>query len=92
MWERVWQQWKGRQVRFVGVGLLDSREACLAFVRRHALTFPNGYDGGAVIARRYGFTYQPYWAVIARDGTLVKRGFGPGSEAELVSMLRAVTR
>ena len=40
----------------------------------------------------YGFTYQPFWAVIAKDGTLVKAGFGPSGEAELVSMLRSITR
>jgi hypothetical protein len=27
---------------FPGIGLLDSREACLAFVQRHRLAFPNG--------------------------------------------------
>ena len=77
-------------MRFVGI--LDTREACLGFVRRHGLAFPNGDDGEGRVARLYGFTYQPFWAVIGRDGALVRRGFGPSGEAELVSMLRRITR
>lgn len=91
-WERTWQAWKGKGVQFVGVGLLDSKEACAGFIRRHDLTFANGYDGDGRVAKLYGFTYQPFWAVIGKDGALVKAGYGPASEAELVSMLRTITR
>lgn len=59
---------------------------------RHGLTFPNGYDGDGKIARAYGFTYQPFWAVIARDGTLLRAGYGPSSEEELLAAVRTVTR
>lgn len=79
-------------MQFVGIGLLDSKEACTGFIQRHGLTFMNGYDGEGKVAKLYGFTYQPFWAVIAKDGTLVKAGYGPASEAELVTMLRTVTR
>ncbi len=77
-------------MEFVGVGLLDSREATRGFVQRHRLTFPNGYDADGKIAKSYGFTYQPYWAVIAKDGTLRHTGFGPRSEDELVSAIKSV--
>ncbi len=76
----------------VGIGLLDSRETSLAFVRRHGLTFPNGYDGDGKIAKLYGFTYQPYWAVIDRNHLLLRAGYGPSSEDELVAALRALAR
>jgi peroxiredoxin len=79
-------------VEFVGIGLLDSRQACLAFVRRHGLTFPNGYDGSGSIAKLYGFTHQPYWAVIDRDGMLQRAGFGPAGEQDLLGALRVLTR
>jgi peroxiredoxin len=67
---------------------LDNREACQAFVRRYHLSFPNGYDGNGTVARLYGFTYQPYWAVIGRDGQLLKTSYGPRSEDELVSTIK----
>lgn len=92
VWERVYREWKGKGVEFVGIGLLDTREASRAFVQRHGLTFPNGYDGDGRIAKLYGFTYQPWWAVIAKDGTLQRTGFGPSGEEELVSTIRALAR
>lgn len=90
MWERVYRQWKGKGVEFVGVGLLDSKENSRQFVVRHRLSFPNGYDGTGRIARAYGFFRQPYWAVIAKDGTLLAAGMGPRDEAELVSTVRSL--
>lgn len=57
----------------------------------HALSFPNGYDGDGKIARAYGFTYQPYWAVIGKDGTLQRAGYGPSSDEELIAAIRALT-
>ena len=45
--------------------------------------------GTAVMA--YGFVYQPYWAAIARDGSLVRASRGPSGEEELVSTIKTVT-
>ena len=78
-------------VKFVGIGLLDTKGACAGFVARHHLSFPNGYDQDGRIAHRYGFTYQPYWAVIDRDGRLVRAGYGPSGETELAAAVRALT-
>ena len=90
MWERVYTQWKGKGVEFLGLGLKDSEEACAEFVRRHQLSFPNAYDGDGRVAKLYGFSYQPYWAVISKDGTLVRTGFGPSGEEELVSAIKSL--
>jgi peroxiredoxin len=87
----VYKQWKQTGVKFVGLGLLDTQEACRAFVARYQLSFPNGYDADSQIAKRYGFTYQPYWAVIDREGRIVKNGYGPSGEDELVAAVRALT-
>lgn len=91
MWERVYKQWKGKGVEFVGIGLLDTKERTQSFVERHKLTFPNGYDADGRIARSYGFTYQPYWAVVDRDGRLERSGFGPRGEEDLVSVVRTLS-
>ena len=91
MWERVYRQWKGKGVEFVGVGLLDSKDKSQGFVQRHGLTFPNGWDGEGQIAKAYGFTYQPFWAVISKDHALVSTGFGPRSEDELVNAIKSIT-
>jgi hypothetical protein len=39
----------------------------------------------------YGFTYQPWWAAIAKDGTLLRTGLGPSGEDELVSTIKRLT-
>ena len=91
MWERLYKEWKGKGIEFVGIGLLDSKEASRGFVQRHRLSFPNGYDADGKIAKLYRFTYQPYWAVIAKDGTLLHTGFGPRSNGELVAAIRQVS-
>jgi hypothetical protein len=77
-------------VEFVGIGLLDSKEKSLGFVQRHSLTFPNGYDGDGRIAKAYGFTYQPWWAVISKDGVLLRTGRGPTSEEELANTVKTL--
>lgn len=90
MWERLYKEWKGKGVEFVGIGVLDTRDKSQGFVQRHRLTFPNGWDGDGRIARSYGFTYQPYWAVISKDGILQHSTFGPRSEDELVAAIKSV--
>ena len=86
----MYKEWRQAGVKFVGVGLLDSEAACRAFVQRHHLTFPNGYDGDGKIARLYGFTYQPYWAVIDDQGRLLRAGNGPQDENELVATIKTL--
>lgn len=76
----------------IGIGLLDTRRACEGFVRRYHLSFPNAYDGDERVAKAYGFTYQPYWAVISRSGSLARTGYGPASETELVQTIDALAR
>lgn len=50
------EQWKQSGVKFIGIGLLDKKEACQAFVQRYRLSFPNVYDRDGSVAKRYGFT------------------------------------
>jgi len=87
----VYEQWKQSGVKFVGIGLLDKKEACRAFVQRYHLSFPNGYDGEGRVAKLYGFTYQPYWATIDKDGQLLTTGLGPANDEALVAAIRKLT-
>jgi peroxiredoxin len=45
---------KAGGVAMLGVGLLDNRQACAAFVSAHHLSFPNAYDADGRAARAYG--------------------------------------
>ena len=87
----MYKESKRKAVEFVGIGLLDSKEATRGFVTRHRLTFPNGYDGDGRIAKAYGFVYQPFWATITKDGILLKASRGPSGEEELVAAIKTLT-
>jgi len=89
-WERAYQRWQGKGVEIVGFGLLDSKPAVEAFVQRYHLTFPNGYDDNGRIAQSYGFTVQPFWAVISKDGTLLRAEYGPSSEQALEATIETL--
>lgn len=82
-WQRAYAEAKARGVALLGVGLLDNRQACAAFVSAYHLSFPNAYDADGRAARAYGFTYQPYWAVISRTGMVLRTGYISGGETEL---------
>ena len=59
---------------------------------KHRLTFPNAYDADGRVAASYGFTYQPYWAVISRSGLLLRAGYGPADDAELRRMIASLAK
>lgn len=86
----MYGQWKGKGVEFVGVGLLAAKDKSRGFVERHKLTFPNGWDGDGRIAKAYGFIYQPFWAVVTREGILVFARRGPSGEDDLVSVIKTL--
>ena len=48
------------------------------------------YDKDGSVAKQYGFTYQPYWAVIDKGGRLLKAGYGPATEDALVAAVKQV--
>ncbi len=87
----MYERWKASGVVFAGICLLDKKETCQAFVQRHHLSFPNGYDKDGAVAKQYGFTYQPYWAVIDKEGRLLKTGYGPAGEDDLVATIKRLT-
>ena len=88
-WERAYERTKQTGVKIIGIGMMGTRQACQAFVRRYGLTFPIGFDPNGDVARLYEFSYQPYWVVIARDGTLVRAGW-LANQGDLDSTLKTL--
>ncbi len=89
----MYGQWKQSGVKFVGTGLLDTKEACQTFVQRYRLSFPNGYDRDRdrTVAKQYGFTDQASWTGIDKVGRLLKAAFGPANEGKLVATVKNLT-
>lgn len=76
----------------MGVGLLDGEDRVREFVQRHRLSFPNVYDAGGSLARAYGFSRQPFYALVDRQERLVQRGFGPTDVGRFAQQVEELLR
>ena len=80
---KVYQEFQGQPVEFVGVALWDNVGDAEVFLRQEGQTYPNGFDASGVIAIDYGVRGIPEKYFIDRDGTLAKKLSGPLTEAVL---------
>jgi len=90
--ERVWQNYKDKGVAFVGVAVSDTAEDARAFIHTFKLTYPNGLDADAAIARAYRVSAVPETVVISRDGRVAKLFVGPVDQAKLEALLEQLLR
>ncbi len=88
--ERVWREYKGRGVVFVGVDYKDVESKAMAFIEEFGLTYPNGPDPYNKISGAYRITGVPETFLIARDGRLVEWWMGPITEAGLRAALEEI--
>jgi cytochrome c biogenesis protein CcmG/thiol:disulfide interchange protein DsbE len=88
--ERTWQQWRTRDVVFVGVNVKDFRGDALDFMREYGVTYPNVYDGKGWTVGRYGVTGFPETYFVDAQGRVVYRVAGPVEAEDLeVGIARA---
>jgi peroxiredoxin len=76
--EKLAQQWKGRDVVFVGINLDREKKNALDLVNRFKLTFPVLLDPEGKTAERYDPPKMPSSYLIDREGVVrfVNEGFG----------------
>lgn len=84
---KVYREYRGRNVEFVGVSIWDSEEGAREYIRRYGITYPNGLDEKGAIAIDYGITGIPEKYFIDRDGVLLKKLIGPMKEDRLREVL-----
>jgi cytochrome c biogenesis protein CcmG, thiol:disulfide interchange protein DsbE len=85
--ERVWEAYRGRGVRFLGVDHEDGSGAALAFVRRFGLTYPMVADPSGSVSAKYGALGIPSTYVITPDGTIAYRFLGRVDPIDLERIL-----
>lgn len=90
--ERVWREYKGKGVVFVGVNVNDVTAKAMAFIEEFTITYPNGPDPYDRISRAYHRTGVPETYFIGKDGRLVKQYIGPIAEASLRAVLEELLR
>jgi|SRR5215208_1219684 len=69
--EQAWQQWRHRDVVFVGIDSQDLEGDAMNFARRYGLTYPLLHDGPGAVIGHYGVTGFPETWFVDRHGRLV---------------------
>jgi cytochrome c biogenesis protein CcmG, thiol:disulfide interchange protein DsbE len=85
--EKLWKQYRGKGVVFVGIGYVDTEPAALQYLKEYNVTYPNGADLGVKIAPKYHIQGVPESFLVDRQGNIVWFKIAPISEAELVAQL-----
>jgi peroxiredoxin len=74
----------------LGVEVMETREAALAFRDEFGLTFPILLDDAGLTTRRYQVSGTPTSLFIDREGVIVERRLGYMSEAEIARIIESV--
>lgn len=84
--DRVYRESDRARVAFLGVTRNDRPEDSREFIARFDIAFPSAI-GDDDFASAYGLRGVPMTFVVAADGTLVARYFGPISESRLRALI-----
>jgi cytochrome c biogenesis protein CcmG/thiol:disulfide interchange protein DsbE len=68
--QKVWEAYRDRGVRFLGVDFRDDRAAARAFVDEFGITYPSVYDSSGALAHDFGVLALPTTFVVGRDGVI----------------------
>jgi thiol-disulfide isomerase/thioredoxin len=67
----------GERVQFLGVDILDGREAAASFLTEHTVRYPSVFDASGEIHDQLGFVGLPDTLFYATDGAIVGTWTGP---------------
>ena len=85
--ERVWQEYRAKDVVFVGVDIWDSEDEARKFLDRYGISYPNGQDPRGTTAIDYAVRGIPETFFVDRQGQITRKWNGPLSESRLRTFL-----
>ena len=88
--EHLWQVYHDQDVVFVGVAYADTDDDSRAFLKKFAITYPNGPDLGTRISQAYGITGVPEKYFVDKCGQVRHVIIGPGPERQLRGAIEAL--
>jgi len=83
--ERAWEEYKLRDVRFVGVDYVDAEKNALEFIDKFGITYSNGPDLRTEISDAYHIRGVPETFIVNAAGDVVFYAARPVTYAELSS-------
>lgn len=89
---QVYQEYRERNVEFVGIDIWDGRQDALDHIDRFGVPYPNGVDSDGTIAIDYGVRGIPEKIFISPDGAVAKKFVGPITVQALRSVLDELLR
>jgi cytochrome c biogenesis protein CcmG/thiol:disulfide interchange protein DsbE len=88
--QRVWQDYQGQDVQFLGIAYKDAASKAQAFLDEFGVTYPWAFESNNHTARVLGVTGVPETFVIDRTGNLAFHFVGPASYQDLAQVLEQV--
>jgi len=85
--ERLWREFRDRDVYFLGVNYRDDPVAARAYLKEFDVTYPSIQDRAGALAYDFGFVGLPDTYVTDRTMRMRYWAFGAVEEAELHSMI-----
>ena len=86
--ETMWQEYRDRDVVFVGIAMSDTLENVRAFADEAGVTYPVALDTTNEIVRAYEILSLPTTFFIGKDGFIERRLAGAANEGVLKVFLR----
>ena len=83
MFERVWQDYAGNNVVFLGVNTEDTDVAVINYIDEFQLTYPHAPDQGGRMEDEYGVTGIPETFIINGNGDITKHFISTPNERDL---------
>ena len=83
----TYREYVGQDVEFLGVAIWDEEGDVEEYVRRFALTYPNGIDARGKLAINYGVRGIPEKYFIDREGQLTRKFIGPATQEGLRAII-----
>jgi peroxiredoxin len=71
--ERMWQEYRDKDVVFLGVAVADFEDKALGFAEKTGVTYPLALDATGEVAKDYGITSMPTTYFIDREGKVARR-------------------
>ncbi len=90
--EKVYRQYKGRGVVFLGVDYMDTEKEAREFIQTFNITYPNGPDLRGKISQAYRIRGVPETFFIDKQGNLQGMVKGPVPQQELIQSIESLLR
>ncbi|RMF51808.1 MAG: TlpA family protein disulfide reductase [Chloroflexota bacterium] len=85
--EAVWQQYKDKDVVFLGIAYTDTERNAQAYLKEFGITYPNGLDYKTKISAQYRITGVPETFIVDRTGHISEFVMVPLKRAQLSAMI-----